>query len=422
MAHLDAARNVEGLAAAGARVSGAGLREAAPRLDLRVAPLDETGDVPVAPAGSGDGVHGVADGVVAHDPHGLGGELVRPDVADRSSGGLFDLVLGGQCQVVHLEHVLEGNLVDLEVAPEQRDDEAPLGLVDEALDHPRRRDAEELDDVVDAALARRFDLDQRRLGLVLPGRGPRTRFGLLEVRPVAARGASDDGVLARVGEHHELLGRGAADRARVGLHDREIQAAAPEDLAVGRVLRLVRAVEPLGVHVEGVTVVHQELAPAHEPEPRPDLVAELGPDLVQRHRKLAVGRHARAHHRRDGLLGRRREAVLAALAVLEVEEELLLHVARPAAALLPELSRLQDGQLHLETAGAVDLLAHDLLGFPVGPQAQGRQRVEAAGEAPDHPRAAEENVRDGVGVAGHLTDGLQEITTPTHRWTGGYRR
>ena len=253
--------------------------------------------------------------------------------------------------VVHLEHVLESDLVDLEIAAEQRDDEALLGLVDEALDHPRRRDAEELDDVVDSALARRFDLDHRRLGLVLPGRGPRARFGLLEVRPVAARGAADDGVLARVGEHHELLGGAAADRARVRLDDREIQAAAPEDLAVGRVLRLVGAVEPLGVHVEGVAVVHQELAPAHEPEPRPDLVAELGADLVQRHRKLAVGRHARAHHRRDGLLGRRREAVPAVLAVLEVEEDLLLLVARPAAALLPELPRLQDRQLHLEAAG-----------------------------------------------------------------------
>jgi len=42
------------------------------------------------------------------------------------------------------------------------------------------------------------------------------------------------------------------------------------------------------VDVEGIGVLHQELARPHDTEARPDLVAELGLDLVKGHRQLLV--------------------------------------------------------------------------------------------------------------------------------------
>ena len=42
------------------------------------------------------------------------------------------------------------------------------------------------------------------------------------------------------------------------------------------------------VDVEGIGILHQELACAHHPEARADLVAELGLHLVEVHRQLLV--------------------------------------------------------------------------------------------------------------------------------------
>ena len=50
---------------------------------------------------------------------------------------------------------------------------------------------------------------------------------------IAAVGAGEDEVLARVGGDHELLAGGAADRTAVGFHGHGFQSAAAEDAPVG---------------------------------------------------------------------------------------------------------------------------------------------------------------------------------------------
>ena len=67
------------------------------------------------------------------------------------------------------------------------------------------------------------------------------------------------------------------------------QAAAVEDPLVGSGLKLVGAVQPLLVAVEGVGVLHRELAGAQDAGPRSRLVALLGLDVEEHQRQVAVG-------------------------------------------------------------------------------------------------------------------------------------
>ena len=79
----------------------------------------------------------------------------------------------------------------------------------------------------------------------------------------------------------EFMRSGAADRAGVGSDGAEFQSQSRENAAVGVVHVAVFAQKVVVVHVEGIGVLHQELAAAHHAETRTDLVAELGLDLVQ---------------------------------------------------------------------------------------------------------------------------------------------
>jgi hypothetical protein len=67
--------------------------------------------------------------------------------------------------------------------------------------------------------------------------------------------------------------------------------------------------------MEGVGVLHEELARPHDPEARPDLVAELGLDLIEVGRELLVAPYLAAHQIGDHLLVGGAEAELALVAV-----------------------------------------------------------------------------------------------------------
>ena len=173
-------------------------------------------------------------------------------------------------------------------------------------------------------------------------------------------------------------------------------------------------VEALLVEVEGVGVLHEELAAAQEAEAGADLVAELRADLVQVERELPPRRDRAAHHVGHGLLGRRRERELAVLAVLEVEEDPLGLVTVPATGLDPELLRLEDRQVDFQRARRVHLLADDLGHLPERPEPERRVRVDARGELVDESRAVEELMRDDLGVAGHLAESHEKRLGPAH--------
>src|SRR5205085_10020082 len=100
-----------------------------------------------------------------------------------------------------------------------------------------------------------------------------------------------------------------------------------------------------------------ELPHAQKPALRARLVAKLRLELVPGLRQLPVAAQLRARDGGEDLLVRHREAQVRSLAILEAEHVLAHH--RPAAALLPELARIQRRQVELLRADRLHLLADD---------------------------------------------------------------
>jgi hypothetical protein len=171
--------------------------------------------------------------------------------------------------------------------------------------------------------------------------------------------------------------------------------------AYGLVHALVLAPCVLGVRVERVGILHDELAPAHEPEARADLVPELHLDLIEVLRQVAVGADLAADEIRHHLLVRRAEAEIAVVAILHAQE--LAAVLVPAPALDPELRRNDGGHEDLLRPGAIHLLAHDGLEPAHGAEPQRQEVVDAARHLADHAGADEESVAHHLGVGGILS-------------------
>ena len=166
--------------------------------------------------------------------------------------------------------------------------------------------------------------------------GNARRLGLLGVRRVLARVAAENGVLAAAGQHVELVREAAADGAAVGLDRAELDAEAREDALVGLEHPPILAVGIRIVDVEGVAVLHDELAAAHQPEARADLVAELRLDLEQVDRQLLVALDDLADDVGDDLFVRGAEAEIGALAILEAQQ---LACRRTASGRFPATAR-----------------------------------------------------------------------------------
>ena len=210
----------------------------------------------------------------------------------------------------------------------------------------------------------------------------------------------------------ELVRHGVAHVAAVGLHGNGPEPAPFIDALVGAVHVPVALVRAFGIDVEGVGVLHQELLRAHEAEARPDLVAELPLDLVDRDRQLAVGADDALDEVGHHLLGRRRERVVVGAAILEAEHTGAHRL--PAAGGLPELGGLEDRHYDLLGAGAVHLLADDALDLVQHAHSERQVGVEAAGGFLHESGADHELVRVDFGVARVLPERLYHQLRPFH--------
>ena len=143
-----------------------------------------------------------------------------------------------------------------------------------------------------------------------------------------------------------------------------------EDPDVGVAVQLVGLVQPGLVDVEGVGVLHDELATAQQAGARTGLVAVLGLDLVDRQRQVLVGREQVLDREGEHLLVGRPEQVVGVLAVLEAED--VVAVLGPPARRLEGLLGQQRREEQLLGADRVHLLADDGLdagAAPAGPAA-----------------------------------------------------
>ena len=247
-----------------------------------------------------------------------------------------------------------------------------------------------------------------------PGRGGRDGHpaGELDVGGIAARRAQRHVVLAGRAGRHELVRPRAAHHAGIRVHHDVAHAAALEDAAVRVVVRLVGAVERGRVGIEGVGVLHEELARPQHAGARPRLVALLGLDLVPDLGQVTVGPDLLGGQPRDDLLVRHAQAHVAAVAVLEPEH--LGPDRVPAAGLLPDLGGEEHRHGDLLPADGVHLLADDGVDLVEHPLAEREVDVDAGGELADEAGPHHEAVAHRLRVGGVVAQGGDEAAVPAH--------
>ena len=345
---------------------------------------------------------------------GAGGEAHGTREAHRGVGPLGHLLGRGEDHFVGLEVVLQFDFVQLAVAAHEGRDGLAVHHVEQRLDELLRGNLEETADFFDGVLIRGGHFLDGGAGF-LTGFGGREDGGALDVGGPVASGAVGDGVFAGFGQHHELMREVAADGAGVGFHGTELQRHAAENLFVRLEHLLVADVRARIVPVEGIGVLHQKFAPAHQAEAGADLVAELGLDLVQVHGKLAVGAHFAADEVGDDFLVRGAEAVVALMAVLEAQE--FLAVVFPTPGFAPQVGGLHGRHEDFLSARPVHFLAHDVRGLVQGPQTQRQPRIDAGSELANHARADQQFVADDFSVARGFFQSGDVPLTPAHRCT-----
>ena len=214
------------------------------------------------------------------------------------------------------------------------------------------------------------------------------------------------------GENEELVREVAADRTGFGAHRNGGQAKAGERAQIGGEHLVIGVARARLVEVEGIGVLHQELARTHHAEPRPNLVAELPLDVVEVERQVLVRANGSAEDFGDHLLVGRSVQHVAVVPVADAQHLLAVVVVAPGFA--PEIGRLDRRHQHLDRAGPVLLLAHDGADLVQDPDAERQPGVAARRLLSDHAGAQHEAMRDDLRLFWRLLEDRQEITGKTH--------
>jgi hypothetical protein len=164
-------------------------------------------------------------------------------------------------------------------------------------------------------------------------------------------------------------------------------------------------VQAVLVAVEGVGVLHDELARAEQARAGARLVALLDLEVVEAEGQLPVGAHDLGDVLGDRLLVGHGQHHLGAPTVLELEQ--LGDAVAPGA--LPQLGRVQHRHQHLLPADRVHLLADDLHDVLVHPPARRQERPQPGAELPDQARSDHKLVRERLRIRGRLLLGRQEV-------------
>ena len=273
-----------------------------------------------------------------------------------------------------------------------------------------RRDSQKPDNVIDGFLAG----GGYRLGCLRSGFVPhrlQLRGRLLQIGRVAA-GAVDDHVLAGLGQHHEFMRLAAAHHAAAGLDHLIPESAALIDAAIEVIVLAIAPIQPLPVDIEGVGILHGELAHPKQPRFGSRLVPELGLYLVPDLGQLAIGAELIAGDGCKNLLMGHAQAHVPVGAVLETK-----HVrphALPTAAFLPDFSRVQGRQGKFLGAHAIELVPDDPGDLEHHPLGQRQKGINSRGQLPNVSAAKEQDMARHLGLGRGLPQGGDEALTPAH--------
>ncbi len=205
----------------------------------------------------------------------------------------------------------------------------------------------------------------------------------------------------------------AADGSGLGPHRDRLQPHAREDTQIGDEHALIGAPRRGLVDIEGIGVLHQEFAPAHDAEARPLLVAKLPLDMVEVLRQVAIGTDIRTEDLRDHVLVGRPVEQFALVPVFYAQH--LWAVSVVAAGLAPEIGELQGRHEQLDRPGPVHLLTDDLRDLLQHPEAERQPGIDARRLLPDHACAQHQPVRDDLGLFRIFAENGQEIAGKTHK-------
>src|SRR6185369_6347220 len=335
----------------------------------------------------------------------------RTEEADRSICRLcYDLV-GRHFELFTAQNLFQLDLVQIVVAPQKNGHRLIISHHDQHFDRRGGGHLEKLTYILDTLLARCVNLFQGpRFGMFFCFDEP--RFGLFDIGRIVAGTARDDRILSRIGQHHEFMGPVPADRAGVGLDGTEFETATLKDPAIRLIHLFVGDISTLFVSVEGVGILHDELAAAHQTETGPDLVAELGLNLVEIERHLPVAAHFPADDVRHDLFVRRSEAELVVLAVLDAEQ--LFAVLPPATRFLPEFGRGHHRHKDLDRSGPVHLFADDSFDLADRFQPERQVIVDSGSDLSDHSGAEHQLMRNDFGISRSFLNCGYKVLAVTH--------
>ena len=175
----------------------------------------------------------------------------------------------------------------------------------------------------------------------------------------------------------------------------------------------VLLLQPGLVGVEGVAVLHGELAHPQQAGARPRVVAPFRLQVVEELRQLPVRLDLPAHEVGDHLLVGHGEDHVPVRAVAEAAH-LRVDVV-PAAGLLPDVGRVHDRHGDLLPADGVDLLADDRLDLVEGAARQRQVAEDPARQLPDEAGPQQQHVAGDFGVGRGLAQRLAELGAHSHR-------
>ncbi|MND98688.1 hypothetical protein D3C80_910500 [compost metagenome] len=374
MPDFDAALDLQGALAVRARVAGHDVAQVGNGRNRQVAFPVHAEVVFIIDVGTDAEVAHQLDRTVDDDRQ---RQVQRAEGAGTGANGLAQFAFRGHDQRAGNAWLVGGlDFVQLMVATDDQGNQLAFlfGVHHEGLDGFLDRQVEAFDQLRNGLGVRR--VDQAQLFGRSGTRGfARHGFGFFDVGGVVGAVAEHDVVFTGLGQYVELVGAGTADGAVVGFYRAELQAQTGEHVAVGLVHAVVGDLQRRLVGVEGVGVLHDEFAAAHQAEAWADFVTEFGLDLVQVDRQLLVAAQFVAHQIGDDFFVGRAGAEVATVAILEAQQ--FRAVLFPAPGFLPQLSRLRAWHQHFERAGSVHFFTNDGFDLAHYPQAHRQPGVQA---------------------------------------------